>query len=278
MKMGSAKKTMEVAASYFGLGLVAAGLAMMAGTAAAQSPFDGTWKIDMSKVDFPKKPDAYLLQGGMYTCKTCTPPYTIKADGTDQAVTGHPYTDSVAIKVVSDHQIDEVDKKGGKVVATSTTMISADGKTATWSFSDASDTNGGPPVTGKGESVRVTAGPAGSHAVSGEWRITKLEGMSDNATIFSYKVAGDMITMTSKTGQTYTAKLGGPEAPMKGDPGVSSVVVKLVGKNTLEETDKRGDKVVSVLTFVVAPDGKTAKASSFDALQGRTTKFDVVKQ
>ena len=57
--------------------------------AMAQSAFDGTWKIDMNKVGFPKKPDEYLLQNGMYECKTCAPPYKIKADGSDQPVGVH---------------------------------------------------------------------------------------------------------------------------------------------------------------------------------------------
>src|ERR1039458_8666603 len=94
--------------------------------AMAQSAFDGTWKIDMNKVDFPKKPDIFLLQGGMYTCKTCAPPYTIKADGTGQSVSGHPYFDSVAIKVVNDHEIQETDKKSGQVVETSTSTVKPD--------------------------------------------------------------------------------------------------------------------------------------------------------
>ena len=38
---------------------------LMPSRAIAQSAFDGTWKIDMNKVDFPKKPDEYLLQNGM---------------------------------------------------------------------------------------------------------------------------------------------------------------------------------------------------------------------
>jgi hypothetical protein len=120
-----------------------------AGASYAQSPFDGTWKIDMSKVDFSKKPDVFLLKDGMYSCKTCTPPYTVKADGSDQPVSGHPYFDSVAIQVVNDHEIKETDKKGGKTVATSQVTVSADGKTAMVEFSDSSDTNGGAPVTGK---------------------------------------------------------------------------------------------------------------------------------
>jgi hypothetical protein len=246
--------------------------------AAAQSPFDGTWKISLTNVGWSKKPDVFLLEKGMYSCKTCTPPYTIKADGADQAVTGHPYFDTVAINVVGDHEIKETDKKGGKVVTTSTTTIAPDGKSAKWSFSDSSDTNGGPPVTGKGESIRVAEGPAGSHAISGSWRISKMEDMSDNGLVWSYKVTGDTIAMTSKSGQSYTAKLDGTDSPMKGDPGVTSVSVKMLGKNTLEETDKRDGKPISVFTLVVAPDGKSAKASALDKLANRTTSFDAMKQ
>jgi len=246
--------------------------------AAAQSAFDGTWKIDMNKVDFSKKPDVFLLQNGMYSCKTCTPPYEIKADGSDQAVSGHPYYDTVAIKVVNDHAIEETDKKAGKVVATSTSTVSPDGNTVMFSFSDSSNTNGGPPVTGKGEATRVAKGPAGSNAISGSWRTTKMEGLSDNAIVWSYKVSGDEITMTSPTGQSYTAKLDGSDAPMKGDPGVTSVSVKTIGKNTLEETDKRSGKVITVFKMTVAADGKTAKAIVDDKLQNRTTEFAVMKQ
>ena len=254
------------------------GALLFALPAIAQSAFSGTWKIDMSKVEFPKKPDVFVLDKGMYECKTCTPTYKIKADGTDQAVTGHPYTDSIAIKVVNDHQIEETDKKGGKVVATSTSTVSADGKTIAFTFKDSSDTNGGAPVTGKGTATRVAPGPAGSHAISGSWRTAKLESLSDNAIAWTYKVTGNEITMTNPTGQTYTAKLNGPDAPMKGDPGITSVSVKTMGKNILEETDKRDGKVISVMKMTVAADGKTAKTSFTDALQNRTTNADAIKQ
>jgi hypothetical protein len=252
---------------------------LMPGLTLAQSALDGTWKIDPNKVDFSKKPDMFLLQNGMYECKTCTPPYNIKADGTDQSVTGHPYYDTVAIKVVSDHEIEETDKKGGTVVSTSTSTVSSDGNTLMFSFSDSSNTNGGPPVTGKGEATRVAKGPAGSNAISGSWRTTKIEGLSDNATVFTYKVSGNEITMTNPTGQSYTAKLDGTDAPMKGDPGTSSVSVKIHGKDTLEETDKRDSKVIGVWKMTVAADGKTAKGSYDDKLANRTTDYpDIMKQ
>jgi hypothetical protein len=49
--------------------------------AAAQSPFDGTWKQDLSKSKIHMKPLVYLLQDGIYHCETCPAPFTIKADG-----------------------------------------------------------------------------------------------------------------------------------------------------------------------------------------------------
>jgi hypothetical protein len=244
----------------------------------AQSAFDGTWKLDIHKVDFPKKPDVFLLQNGMYECKTCAPPYAIKADGSDQPVSGHPYYDTVAIKVVNDHAIEETDKKDGKAVSTSTSTVSSDGNTVKFTFSDSSNTNGGPPVTGQGEATRVAKGPAGSNAISGSWQTTKIEGLTDNATVWTYKASGDEMTMTTLSGQSYTAKLNGAEALMKGDPGITSVSVKTIGTDTLVETDLRNGKVIGVFKMTVANDGKTAKVSFDDKLQNRTTNSEATKQ
>jgi len=244
----------------------------------AQSPFDGTWKANMNNVDWSKKPDVYLLKDGMYSCKTCTPPYEVKADGTDQKVSGHPYYDTVAIKVINDHEIEETDKKDGKTVATIKNTVAPDGNTLMFEFTDSSNSNGGAAVTGKGEAVRVAKGPAGSSPISGSWRTSKMESLSDNGITVTYKVSGEEITMSNPTGQTYTAKLDGSDAPMKGDPGITSVSVKMIGKNTLEETDKRNGKVIGIFRGTVQPNGKTINASYDDKLQGRTTKWTMSKE
>jgi hypothetical protein len=246
-------------------------------SAMADSPFDGTWKADMSSVQMPKKPDIYVLKDGMYSCQTCAPAYTIKADGTDQPVSGHPYYDTVAIKVVDAHTIQETDKKNGKAVTTSTVTVAPDGKTATFEFSDSSNTNAAP-VTGKGTEQQIQTGPAGSHAISGSWITTNFASMSDNGITVSYKTDGDMLTMTAPTGQSYTAKMDGTEAPFKGDPGITTVAVKKVAANTFEETDKRNGKVVAITRNMVKPDGKSLLVNYFDALHGRSTRFTMTKQ
>ena len=245
--------------------------------ALAQSPLNGTWKINVSTAQMPKKPDVYLLQDGMYHCKTCVPAIDVKADGQDQKVTGHPYYDSVSVKVVDARTIEETDKKTGKVVATSKTTVSADGNTATFEFSDSSATNGAP-VTGKGQSVRVAKGPAGSHALSGSWRTSKMESVSDNGLLFTYKVDGNVLSMTTPTGQSYAAKLDGTEAPYKGDPGTTSVSVKSVAKNVMEETDKRDGKVISISRSTVSANGKTMSIAISDKVHGTTMQFTADKQ
>jgi hypothetical protein len=245
--------------------------------AMADGPFDGTWKIDMSKVQMPKKPDVLVLKDGMYTCTTCVPPVNIKADGQDHAIVGHPYLDSIAIDVVDAHTIKETDKKGGKVVATSLTTVAPDGKTAHFDFSDSSNTNGAP-VTGGGELRQVAAGPAGSHAISGSWVTANIASLSDNATELTYKEQGGVLSMTTPTGQAYAAKLDGTEVPYKGDPGINSVTVKQTGKLSMVETDKRDGKVVGVLTSTVSANGKSMSVIFDDKLRNRTMSFVAIKQ
>lgn len=246
-------------------------------TSVAQSAIDGTWKIDLSRGVPSDKPDVYLLENGMYACKSCDVPYKVKADGTDQSITGNPYIDTVAIKVANDHAIAETDKKGGRVVGNSTSTVSSDGNSVTFTFSDSSNTNGGAPVTGGGTLIRVAKGPDGSHAISGSWKLEKASG-SDNGLMWTYKVNGDELTMSNPTGQTYTAKLDGTNAPMKGDPGITNVSVKLIGNDTLEETDMKDAKVIAVVKFTVASDGKTAKINVDDKLQNRTFDLSAIKQ
>jgi hypothetical protein len=257
------------------VGLLAA--CLVPAQAMAQSAFDGTWKVDLSKAQMPQKPDVLLLQNGKYECKTCVPAVTVPADGQDHKVSGHPYFDTIAIKVADDHTIQETEKKDGKVVATSSRTVSSDGKTAAYEFTDSSNTNA-EPVTGRGTMTQVARGPAGSHAISGSWRYTSFENMSDNGLMFTYKVDGDSLKMTTPTGQSYSAKMDGKDVPYTGDPGTTSVSVKKTGKNALEETDKRDGKIVSVARMSVSADGKSMTLAIDDKLHGSTSSFVATKQ
>ncbi|HTA65827.1 MAG TPA: hypothetical protein VK753_10005, partial [Xanthomonadaceae bacterium] len=257
--------------------LVACMSAALPVCAIAQDAIEGTWKLDLAKAQMPAKPFVFLLQNGTWSCKTCTPPVTVKANGSDQKVSGHPYYDTVAVKVVDQHTVQETDKENGKVVTTSSMTVSADGRTASFEYSDSSNTNAAP-VTGKGTDTRVAKGPAGAHAISGSWRTTSFQNVSDNGLTFTYAMKGDSLSMSTPTGQSYTAKLDGTDAPYKGDPGTTSVSVKRLGKNVVQETDKRDGKPINVSTMTVSADGKTLSIAFKDLLQGSTSSFVAKKQ
>ena len=251
-------------------------LLLLPALAVAQNQFDGTWKFDMSTMQFPTKPDVYLLQNGMYECKTCAPAISVKADGTDQKVTGHPYFDTRVVKVIDDHTVEITDKRDGKVVFNEKDSISADGNTWTGTWTDSGQPSGGTQAGGF-TSTRVAKGPAGANLISGSWRGQKADA-SAAALTWTYKVTGDELSMSNPTGQSYTAKLDGTDAPYKGDPGITSVSMKMHGKNVLEEIDKRNGKVIGIGKMTISADGKTAKLVFEDKLQGTTTKGDAMKQ
>ncbi|MEP6898738.1 MAG: hypothetical protein ABI870_09425 [Rhodanobacter sp.] len=218
----------------------------------AQSTFDGTWKIDISKVHASGTPTVITLKGGEFTCN-CTPPIHIKADGMDHPVTGHPRMDTFAVHEDNDHTITQTAKKEGAVVQKMTTTVASDGETATF---ESVDTRPGGTSTVKGTLTRIGKAPAGSNAAAGTWQRSSFQSASDNMLTMTYKVNGKMVSMSNPRGQSYDATLGGKPAAFKGDPGTDMVTVKMVGK-ALQETDTQGGKVVSITSMTVSSDGKT---------------------
>lgn len=245
--------------------------------AMAQSAFDGTWRIDPSQTQLPTKPGVYLLQNGTYHCRTCIPPIDVRADGLDHKVAGDACYDTVNIRVVDDRTVQETDRSKGRIVHTEKITVAPDGNTAVWDFADSCDANG-EEVTWKQISVRVSRGPVGSHPISGSWRAMRIVNSSENGLTATMKLEGDNFSFMDSTGQSYAAILGGPDVPFNGDANATTVSVKRVADETIEETDKRAGKVVSVTRFTVSPDGRAMTVVISDKLQGSSLQFVAQKQ
>jgi len=241
----------------------------------AQTPFDGTWVAKLDTAKLPTKPDKYTLTNNMYECLTCVPKVSAKADGTDQKVTGHPYYDTIAVKVVNASSVEIIEKKDGKVMFTDKSTVSADGKTLNTKFTD---TTGTQPVTGEATSTRVSAGPDGSHALSGSWRIEKYNTISSNGLTVTYQGTADGLQMKDLNGNSYDAKFDGKDYPIQGDPGHTMVSLKRIGNDTIEETDKRDGKVVGVSRMTVSSDGKSIHVDYSDKQHGTTMTYAMEKQ
>jgi len=249
----------------------------LVGTLWAQSPFDGTWKIDLSKTQYQGKPSTYLLQNGTYECSSCDPKYTLKADGTDQpAPPGAINYDTRTIKVVDDKTVEFTSKKGGKVVTSVKDTVSADGKTETVEFIIYPETSK-QPVTGKETMTRVAAGPPGSHAISGSWQVQKMLSESANALTITYKGTTNGLMMSRPTGESFETKFDGKDYPIKGNPGVTTVSLIKMSDRSFDQTDKRDGKIVEVVHWTVSADGKTMTEKEENKVTGRTTTYIRIK-
>ena len=241
---------------------------------AAESPFDGAWKVDPSTYDSISD-TVIVLQNGTYQMLSSVPIINIKADGTDQPVPGARDYDTLAVKIVNDRTVETISKKAGRVVESLKATVSPDRKTTT-----VEDTYypiaGKQPVTSKVTHIRVAAGPSGSHAVSGSWRIQKAEASASAHTSFTLKSTPDGL-MYSEIGVSYDAKFDGKEYPFKGVSGGVISLTKLNDRSFIE-TFRCDGKVVEVNHMTVSADGKTMSIKIENKERGFTTTYTAIKQ
>jgi WD40 repeat protein len=241
----------------------------------AQSPFDGTWKIDLGKAQFSEKPEVLVIQNGTFQCSTCDPKINVKADGTDQTVQGSKDFDTVAVKIVDDKTVELTNKKSGRVVELEKSTVSADGKMTTLEFTAYPEASK-QPVTGKATYVRVAAGPPGSHVASGSWRLQKAN-ESENALTYTLKSSQNGLMMSNPIGESFDAKFDSKEYPVKGASGYTVSLTK-VNERSIIETAKRDGKIVEVNHMTVSADGKTLTIKSENKVRGTTETLTATKQ
>jgi hypothetical protein len=243
-------------------------------TASSADAINGTWKADISSVQWETKPDEYLLRDGTFSCKSCTPPYSVAADGAFHPV-NTPYFDSDSVKIVDARTITETSKKGDRVIAVYRTTVSPDGNTQTTQFTDTSTP--GEPSKGEFSETRVGPAPAGAHAISGQWKPSKLANFNDAALTFTVDVNGDTYKSSSPDGTSYEAKIGGGDVPINGDIAGTLVSVARSGDNGYVVTRKRDGKVVGVVNFTVGADGRL-KGVSENKQNGSIMRWSADKQ
>ncbi len=247
--------------------------------ATAASPFDGTWKVDPASITSVGKPTVFLLADGEFSCSSCVPPYKIKADGAP-----HPYAqpegfiDTLSMKATDEHTVDSVGSKGAKKMGEQTWTVSPDGQTLTMHFIGEPLKAGAPPTDEVTVFTRVSAGPTGSHAVSGTWKRSGFTSMSASEADRTFKVTGAWIDWTSGDGvMSYHAMAGGKAVTIEGDPsGLMAKLTKL-GPRKLVETDYRKGKKTEVDTYTVSPDGKTMTIVEHFLDTGRITTETATK-
>jgi len=241
---------------------------------AGSSTFDGTWKTKPDSMQTTGKPNVTQLVNGEYTCASCDPPFTVKADGEFHETKGNPYHDSVAVRVLSPTSVEILDRLAGKVTFEETDEVAADGASIRGKFTDHTGTKA---ATGSFTSKRVAAGQPGSHAISGSWQQDALTGGNEALLIVTYAMTADRFSM-HWNGLSYDAKFDGKEYPVTGDPSHTTVTLKRIDAHTVLETDHRLGKATDEVRLAVAADGKTISGEDKDLAHGQTTTYTLERQ
>jgi hypothetical protein len=250
------------------ISLAFAGLILPA-LCSAQSAFNGVWRPEPERPSHPQT-DIAVLVNGEYECKTCEPPYKVKADGQDQPIQGNPYYDTIRIVTIDDRTITKTGKKKGKIAVDSKVTVAADGRSKTEVQTLVGMTPLPMELTMK--STRVSAGTPGSHLVSGGWQMTEMD-VSNHAEDTTFKVSGGALSMSDRMGRSFRAQFDGTPAPYKGSDEFNGVSLKLIDERTIEESDLNNGKVVKISTWALAPDGQTIHAR-FDDTHGHVQEQD----
>lgn len=260
-----------------GFGAVTALALLCSAPAFAQASFNGTWKIDEAATQLPAKPSVWKLGGGKFTCGSCTPAFTIPADGAFHPVSGNPYIDSVSATVISPTEAKVAFRKGEKINGEETRTVSADGKKLTMTGVDYSAPDGSS-FSYTDTAVRVADGAKGEHALSGSWKRDTLKTNDDKALLFTFAVEGDNVTYTTPTGERLAAKVGGPAAAWEKDPAGRMSTVTRVGDNGLRIVDMVKGEKWSTIEMATTPDGKTMNVTVHNERQKTETKSVAHKQ
>jgi len=253
--------------------LCAAGC-LLPGLADAAGPFDGTWKAQMDTVAQDSPPDELSLRDGRFDCKSCAPGYEIRADGTDQPVSGHSYFDTVAVQATGPRTVVRTSKLHGHTIAQETLSVSDDGATLT---NVIEDNSGAKPVTWSQLSTRLTPAPAGAHAVSGSWKLQQMPGASDAGVTVVYRDSGERLYM-DYNGMGFDAGFDGKPVPMRNDPGGTLVALTRPSPRVIEETDTREGKVAMHTTMTLSADGKTIDVVMRDVARDTTTSYKLIRK
>lgn len=237
-------------------------------SAYANSPFDGTWVADLD-TQSGLASDVYLVKDGNYSCATCEPRRSYRADGKPHPIPGDPDVVSESVSITGPRTI--VTHIVGPLLDRTTTMtVSADDRTATYISLDHR-----PGIPGVLRTVylarRTAPTPTGAHAVSGTWQGVRYVEVPPEVRTTVLRITGDRFSYSTPLGTSFTARIGGDYVPIRsGASNGTTVAIRRSGQLQIEERIKQAGQVIAIRTFTIAPDGRTLEIATADPSRGTT--------
>lgn len=233
----------------------------------AKGPFSAVWVEDLKAQAGDAGFDKYLVAGGVYNCESCRPPRSYPADGKMRPIPGDISVLSEGVTIAGPHRI--VTRIVDREMARVTTMtVSPDGQTATYVSLDK--------WPGKAKRLRTeyiarrtVAAPKGANEVSGTWVGIRYVSVPVEYRSVRLKEADGLFTRINFRSGTYTAKIGGPDAPVTSDgKDIFRASVTAPDAWTRVETITLNGKPRVIRTYRLSPDGRTLTTTAKNPSDG----------
>jgi hypothetical protein len=229
-----------------------AGVALLLSLPAfAESPFDGTWKLNTSKSNLAGDIMHYADAGsGMLKYTDSDQTYTFKPDGSSFTT---PMGMERTFLKTGDDSYTATSKRGGVLLRTTTIKVSSDGKTL---MEEAKGTKpNGDNFDDTFTYVRTSPGTG----LIGSWKSTEVKLSSPNSLTIQTDGADGVTTTLSAIKASCQAKWNGKDFPATGPtvPDGLTLALSKTGPSSFKLVQKFKGKVIVIAHYQVAADGKS---------------------
>jgi hypothetical protein len=234
--------------------------------AAADPPYAGKWKMNPAKSDFGETTITYeQLPSGEMQATTAGQSFKFKMDGKDYPAW---FGNEAAWTSLSPTSWQAVWKLKGKVLATDTLTLSADGKTLTV------NTKGTKPNGETIDDTLVSERVSGGPGLAGKWKTKNMKSSSPNVLEFAPSGTDGLAFKIVDMGLSCDAKLDGKDHPCSGPTLGPGWTVAFTGEGArgLNMTVKNNGKAVFKISYSVSADGKTLTENGVAAGTNEKTK------
>jgi len=242
----------------------------------AASPFDGTWKPDLSTGRMLKNPEVgWELKDGHFRCTVnCNNRLDdVAADGKDHPVSNYVISDHLSVTVDGDRKATLKYMHGATPVVTCTREASADAMHLTQSCTDYT---GAAPQQYGFRMKRVGKPDPAAHKISGTW-VTEQASWTGSEMPMQFESTPGGMRIT-QNGQVTDAKFDGKEYPTSNDPAHTMNVLRQAGPRKIIWLQRNQGRDWGTDELVVAADGQTMTDTYTGHTDGTKTRVLLRRQ
>jgi hypothetical protein len=214
---------------------------------AADTPFAGTWKLNLSKSKLVGDTVKFAAAGDSMKITAGGESYEFKPDGSASKTN----FGSASWKKIDDHTWQEIDTVKDRTDSTNTWTLSEDGKTLTEHIV------GDKPGGGSFDDTIVFARTAGTKGLAGSWKDREFKGSTPSSVTISdidNGISYDEPDLKLKATGKFDGKPGTVEGPTI-PPGASFTLTR-VNSHSFKMIRTQNGKPFDTSTWTVSPDGK----------------------